>query len=248
MRARLLDLGTVAPVRAESIHRAVAAGLAADGDPVVVLVQPAAPYVSIGCDAAGTEPASSPVGDLPVLRRETAGGPWLHGPGQLAFQVLIPAGRVAELEALKDDAPTEALLAAPLAACRTLGVDAVAKAGARTGADGEGTIQVGGESVCATGVAVIGDSLCFAGSLVLDFDQALAARVGVAPVVSLWQLLGTPPDLAAAAEALISAFESCYGLTMVPAMPTPDELDAILEQDARLAADAAHARQPEPVH
>ncbi len=48
MRARLLDLGEVGPVRSQSAYHAVLGGIGRDDDAVLLIVRPSAPLVSIG--------------------------------------------------------------------------------------------------------------------------------------------------------------------------------------------------------
>ena len=91
---RLLDLGTVSPLRSQTIYHAVGYALGAESPDTILLVSPDAPYVSIGrhqdvdrevdldyCREHG----------FPVVRREVGGGAVYLDGNQLFTQWIFQA-------------------------------------------------------------------------------------------------------------------------------------------------------------
>lgn len=225
MRARLLDMGEVGAVRSQSLFHAVTAALRADAAPVVVLLGPQSPYVTIG---EGREAAEEVDLDfcrrsaLPVIRRRGGGEALLFGTGHLLFGVLAPKALAAEL------GDPAYLARAATMACRSLGVDADTAAGA---------VRVAGRRIGHVESVEIGDGVWLAGSLALVSDPELAANVfpdrDDAPT-DVAREAGAPAAPATVAEALVEACETCFSLELIPAMPAPEEMDAIYEWDELL--------------
>ena len=239
MRARLLDLGQVGAVRSQSVYHAVAAAMGAGDDAVVILSRPAAAFVSAAEGTAEEVDADfCRRRDLPVLRRRIGGGAALGDPNQILFQLVVPAARAGELGLPADAGGRDGALARPLVeAYRSLGLAAEFRP--------PWTVDVedGGGRLGSLASGEIGAALCFAGGLVCDLDPALAGAVRSSATTSIAAETGAPPPLADAAEALIAALESCFGLELIPSMPTPAEMDAIYDWDRRLIGDGG---APEP--
>jgi lipoate-protein ligase A len=255
MRARLLDLGMVGALRSQSIYHALTDCMTAESDVAISLMRPRETYVSIGyfqeaerevdlafCESQG----------LPVIRRHVGGGAVLLDRQQLFFHVMLPRARAREFGLPATLAERFAYLARPaVEAYRRMGVPAEFRP--------INDIHVRGRKIGGTGVGEIGDGLVFAGSMMLDFDTALMARVLKIPdakmrdkvaqtlgdyMTTLTRELGEAPPLKTVAEHLTAAFEQVYGLELVPSLPTPEELDAMYRWDAALADPAwLHAVQ-----
>ena len=246
MKARLLDMGHVSPLRSQSIYHAVTDCMRPDSDVAITLMRPNDRYVSIGyfqeaerevdlayCEANG----------LPVIRRHVGGGAVLLDGNQLFFHVIVPAARAREfgLPAALEDR-FSFLARPPIAAYNKLGVEATFRP--------INDIQVHGRKIGGTGVGEIGDGMVFAGSMMFDFDTELMSRVLKisdeklrdkvaetmdAYMTTLAKELGTKPPSADVAEALANAFEESYGLELEPAALTPEELDAVSRWDRELS-------------
>ncbi|MDH4224319.1 MAG: lipoate--protein ligase family protein [Deltaproteobacteria bacterium] len=245
MKARLLDMGTLKPVRSQSVFHAVTSVMEPDSDPVISLIRPSGTYVSVGYFQETEKEVDLEFcghNHIPVFRRQVGGGAVLLDGGQLFFHVCVPVARAREFglpDRLQD---RFAYLAAPaIAAYRALGVEAAFRP--------INDIQVRGKKIGGTGVGEINNGLVFAGSMMLDFDTRLMARVLKVPnekmrdkitetldgyMTTLTRELGAPPEMKSVAEALISAFESHFGLELVPSALTPLEMEAMEEWDATL--------------
>lgn len=260
MRARLLDLGQVGAVRSQSVYHAVAAAMGAGDDAVVILSRPATAFVSVGDGAAKEVDADfCRRHGLPVLHRAIGGAAALCDPNQILFQVVVPAARAGELGLPDDDLGRDEALARPLVeAYRRLGVAAAAfRPPLAVGIGGIGGIGDGGDGDAANATNAtkslgplasgeIGAASCFAGGLVCDLDPALAGAVRSPATTSVAAETGAAPALADAAEALIAALESTFGLELIPSMPTPAELDAIYDWDRRVTSDDSLGRADVP--
>ncbi|HUJ74813.1 MAG TPA: biotin/lipoate A/B protein ligase family protein, partial [bacterium] len=233
------------PLRSQSIYHGVTESMLADSDVAISIMRPARPYVSVGyfqetereVDLAYCESRR-----MPVYRRHVGGGAVLLDGDQLFFHVMVPVARAREFGLPERLAERFAYLARPpILAYRRLGVEAVFRP--------VNDIQVRGKKIGGTGVGEIGDGIVFAGSMMLDFDTELMTKVlriadekmrdkvfqGLDQyMTTLAKELGAKPEVAAVAEALVAAFEEAFGLDLVPAALTPDELAAVERWDAVL--------------
>jgi len=165
---RLVDLGTVPPVRSQTCYHAAAGVLGPESPNTIIVVRPSAPYVCIGfhqdvdrevdreyCRARG----------LPVYRREVGGGAvYLDGDQVFIQWVFHPASLPAGVE------ERFRLYIEPLVQTyRALGVEAAHRP--------VNDIQVRGKKIGGTGAARIGNAEVVVGSLIFDFDKAAMARV-----------------------------------------------------------------------
>ena len=246
MKARLLDMGMVSPLRSQSIYHGVTESMQPDSDVAISIMQPSRPYVSVGyfqeterevdlayCDSRG----------MPVFRRHVGGGAVLLDSNQLFFHVMLPVAKAQAFGLPKRLTERFAYLARPpILAYRRLGVEAEFRP--------INDIHVHGRKIGGTGVGEIGEGLVFAGSMMLDFDAALMVKVLRITnekmrdkvvesldqyMTTLARELGAKPEAAAVAETLVSAFEDAFGLDLVPAALTPDELSAVEHWDGVLA-------------
>lgn len=246
MKARLLDMGMVGPLRSQSIYHAITDCMQPDSDVVISLMRPSRPYVSIGYfqeAAREVELDFCEQRGMPVIRRHVGGGAVLLDRDQLFFHIVLPRARAREFGLPAALGDRFAYLAAPpIEAYRRLGVPAEFRP--------VNDIHVRGRKIGGTGVGEIGEGIVFAGSMMFDFDTALMARVLKVPdeklrdkiagsmeqyMTTLRKELGDKPPLAEVAETLAAAFEQVYGLELVPSMPTPDEVDAMVRWDRVLS-------------
>jgi lipoate-protein ligase A len=167
-RIRLLDLGTVSPVRSQTCYHAAAYELAADSPDTIIFVSPSAPYVCIGfhqdlgkevdleyCRTRG----------LPVYRREVGGGAVYLDGNQVFIQwvfhpAALPSGAADRFR----------LYAQPLVLTyRDVGIEAHYRP--------VNDIHAGPKKIGGTGAARIGGAEVVVGSLMFDFDRTTMARV-----------------------------------------------------------------------
>jgi lipoate-protein ligase A len=165
---RLLDLGTVSPLRSQTVYHAVAYAMTPETPDTILLVSPAQPYVCLGfhqdvgkevdltyCQAHG----------LPVYRREVGGGAVYLDNGQLFVQWIFRRGRLPR--AVEEQF---ALYIRPVVETyQSLGINAYHRP--------INDIHVDGKKIGGTGAAQIGQAEVVVGSLMFSFDKAAMARV-----------------------------------------------------------------------
>ena len=165
---RLLDLGTVDPLRSQTIFHAVGYAMT-DGSPdTILLVSPDAPYVSIGrhqdVDREVDRAVCAELG-FPVIRREVGGGAVYLDGNQLFAQWIFAAehlpATVEERFTLYCNTLVEAY--------RALGVEAAYRP--------VNDIHVNGRKIGGTGAARMDRAEVVVGSLMFDFDVETMARV-----------------------------------------------------------------------
>lgn len=247
MRARLLDLGEVSALRSQSIPHAVAAGMADDHHPALLLAQPSGAYVLVGAEAAGESASAGSVKvescrerGVAVLAARLGGAPRLVDGNQLLVTLALPLARAGELGL---DGPPErrnARFAAALAAAwATLGIEVEFFP--------FDELLAGGRRIGWLGGAELEGGLCLAAALPFDVDARLHAELLGIDARTLTSVRGeletvdagpaaaaSLPDLAAMAEAVAAAAEEVLDLELIPSMPTPGELEAIYDWDRRL--------------
>lgn len=218
MRARLLDLGEVGPVRSQSAYHAVLARIADDDDPVVFLVRPAGALLSIG--DAGTTPGED-TSELPRVRRLIGGPTQTLDENDLLIQIVFPTAKT----------PTTALATASNPVLEQL-ADLDITATLTTTGDLETTAGTIGH----VQAGVVESALAIVFSL--TWNQSPPGTT--APKTSsLAAQMETPIPLAELAEKLLAALENHFALELFPSLPTPEELEAIYEWDERLLIETA---------
>ena len=257
--ARLLDLGDTSAVRSQSVYHAVTATMEPEDDPALILVRPATPGVAVGAFK-GSMPDLDfcSARRLPVIWRHDGSGTNVLDEDRLCFQLAVPRERTFELGLPRDPVGRlERLARAPIDAYRRLGIDVAFRPVNR--------LEVGGRAIGCIELAEIGEGVCAAGAMVFDFDPELLAgvlRADVAEIeasrTSIRRELaegpgsglpgsGLPgsglPGVESIAEAVVAAWETCFGLELVPSLPTPEEMDAIYEWDERLVTNRGPQRQ-----
>jgi lipoate-protein ligase A len=239
---RLLDLGTVNPLRSQTIYHAVGYALTDGGPDTILLVSPDAPYVSIGrhqdVDREVDRAVCADLG-LPIIRREIGGGAVYLDGNQLFTQWIFAADRLpATVEARFD------LYCATLVQTyQSLGIDAVYRP--------VNDIQVHGRKIGGTGAARMDRAEVVVGSLMFDFDTLSMARVLKVPsekfrdkvhqtlseyMTTMRRELGSPPDRAVVVDAYVAACRAALGRPIEPGSLRPDEIELAERLDERFAS------------
>jgi lipoate-protein ligase A len=162
-----------------------------------------------------------------IARRITGGGAIYFDEGQLGWELVFAR---ATLRLASLDGVARELCEAAAGGLRTLGVEATYRP--------RNDIEVDGRKVGGTGGFFDGDTLFYQGTVLIDTDPAdmlaalkvpaakLAKRAldsAASRVVTLKELLGTAPDVAAVREALLRGFSERLGIEPVPGAITAEE-------------------------
>lgn len=227
---RVIDFGRVTPLRSQTLWHAIAHGVSAGSPPTLSLMQPDAPYVSIGfhrrldeidgrhCRRAG----------LPVYRRMVGGGPVYLDDGQLFFQITLPLDMVPAVRAQA----VRSLLAPAVEAFRAVGIDA--------SIEPAGDVVVGDQKICGHGAGQIEQAVVVVGNLITHFDHAAAARIVKTPdeearaefeALMRRYVTPTPADSEAFTSAATGAYGSALGLSPEMAVLSAYEEDKLAEID-----------------
>lgn len=239
---RLLDLGTVDPLRSQTIFHAVGYALT-DGSPdTILLVSPNAPYVSIGrhqdVDREVDRAVCAELG-FPVIRREVGGGAVYLDGNQLFTQWIFAAehlpATVEERFTLYCNTLVEAY--------RALGVEAAYRP--------VNDIHVNGRKIGGTGAARMDRAEVVVGSLMFDFDVLTMSRVLKVPsekfrdkvfqtmseyMTTLRRELGTPPPRSVVVDAYVAACAAALGRAIEPGTLRSDEIELAERLDERFAS------------
>lgn len=232
---RVIDFGTAAPLRSQTLWHAVAYGVSGGAAPTLSFVSPSDPYVSIGyhrrLDEVDLETCAA--NSWPVYRRMIGGGPVYLDSGQLFFQITVP---VKAVPAARRDA-LRWLLAPAIEAYHAAGIPAEL--------DEQLEIVVGDRKICGYGAGQIGDAAIVAGNLIIDFDHDAAASILRAPFLTARDELAhlirryvaaTPADPSAFKSAAIDAYAQAFTLTPREGVLNPIERDRVDELDQRFLA------------
>ncbi|MBI4493426.1 MAG: lipoate--protein ligase family protein [Chloroflexi bacterium] len=240
---RLLDVGLVSPLRSQTLYHAVAYALDATTPDTIMLVSSDQPYVCVGFHQEAEKEVDldycSEHG-LPVLRREVGGGAVYLDSGQVFTQWIFQRRHLPA-----DLGERFRLYVGPLVETyRALGVNATYRP--------INDIHVEGRKIGGTGAASIGEAEVVVGSLMLDFNFELMARVlKVASekmrdkiyqslneyMTTLTRQLGQPPDRQAVQQRYVEQCTRALGCEIVPGELTERELAVARELDERFASD-----------
>jgi lipoate-protein ligase A len=239
---RLLDLGTVDPLRSQTIFHAVGYAMT-DGSPdTILLVSPNAPYVSIGrhqdVDREVDRAVCAELG-FPVIRREVGGGAVYLDGNQLFTQWIFAAehlpATVEERFTLYCNTLVEAY--------RALGVEAAYRP--------VNDIHVNGRKIGGTGAARMDRAEVVVGSLMFDFDVLTMSRVLKVPsekfrdkvfqtmseyMTTLRRELGEPPPRSVVVDAYVAACAAALGRAIEPGTLRSDEIELAERLDERFAS------------
>ncbi len=161
MRLRVLDFGTVSPIRSQAIFHGLSFNMAEDDDPILCLCSPDAPYVSVGMHqeiALEVDEDYCQQNNLSIYRRHVGGGAVYLDHNQLFTHFIYPQKK----------APEYAVNLYPLF------IEPVVRTYQDLGVDAQyrpvNDIHVNGRKIGGTGAASIGDATVMAGSFMFDFD------------------------------------------------------------------------------
>jgi lipoate-protein ligase A len=176
---RLLNLGPTHWLKTQSVYHALAEMMTADSPDTLILTQPLQPYLCLGYHQelhSVLDRAACARMHLPIVRRRVGGGATYLDVNQLFYQCVFHHLR---LPALLTDVYAR-LLAAPVAALKTLGLNAELR--------GENEIEVNGKRIAGIGGARIGEAAVVVGNLLFDFDFDRMARAWRVPSEAFRQL------------------------------------------------------------
>jgi lipoate---protein ligase len=244
MRLRVLDFGLVPALRSQAAWYGCAAQMRADAEPVLTLVDSAAPYVCIGLNQdAGRELDRDFCAEsgIAVIRRRLGGGAVLLDRHQLIFHFVFPR----QMAPQKPESLYPHFIEPALRTYRGLGIAAVYRP--------LNDIHVDGKKLGGTAAALYAEATVLGGMFLFDFDGALMARVLKVPsekfrdklltnmeeyVTSMRRLLLDVPSRAEVKECFLRHVADCFGVEPRPDTPSSAELAAIAAEETRLAAPA----------
>jgi len=239
---RLLDLGSVSPVRSQTVYHAVAYAMGSRDSGAIVLVSPTDPYVCIGYHQIlehEVDEAYCHAHGLPILRREVGGGAVYLDDGQVFVQWIFHRDRLpSSLEQRFH------LYIRPLVETyQALGIQAYHRP--------INDIQVAGRKIGGTGAASIGVSEVMVGSLMFDFNFEAMARVLKVPsekmrdkvytslqeyMTTMARELGQAPDREAVKALYVQKCQAALGVDVVPGTLTEREEVVARELDQRFVS------------
>ena len=217
MTIRLVDVGSVPPLRSQAIYHGLAHARTEETPDTIVLATPAGAYVCIGFHQdleAEIDLSYCSQQGLPVLRRETGGGAVYLDEDQLFVQwVMAPESLPLRIE------ERFRLFTRPLVdTYRELGLEACFRP--------VNDVHVHGRKIVGTGAGHIGNAEVLVGNLIFDFDTEVMARVLRAPfaafreqvtrslreyMTSMKRELGHRPDPKAVADTYLRKCEGVLG-------------------------------------
>ncbi len=242
MKVRLLDMGVVSALRSQSIYHGITSSMKPGNDPAILLCCPRQTYVSIGYFQEAAKEVDLEYCEqqgIPVYRRQVGGGAVLLDLNQLFYHIVVPHSAFEPLGMPRDMGSRFAFLATPpISAYQRLGINAQFKP--------INDIHVAGCKIGGTGIGEFDHAVVFAGSMMMDFNHQLMAKVLRIPdekmrdkvfqtleayITTIKRQLGQELPVETVAEALTQAFESCWALELYPSLPTDEETAAIEDFD-----------------
>jgi lipoate---protein ligase len=234
-RIRVIDPGFVAPLESMAIFHAVAEAMRPDDDPVVTLVNPTQPFVSVGLHQDIEQEVDTAYCErhgLPVIRRDVGGGAVYLNRDQMFFHFVYPH----QLAPKRVEAIYAHFMAPVLATYQALGVPAVFRP--------VNDIHVNGRKIGGTGSARINDATVMVGSFMFDFDVETMARClkvssekfrdklrqGMQDyMTTLTRELGQPPEREQVKALFINSIKEHLGVNPEESELAPAEKEALIE-------------------
>ncbi|MEO5919108.1 MAG: biotin/lipoate A/B protein ligase family protein [Candidatus Limnocylindrales bacterium] len=239
---RLLDLGTVDPVRSQTIYHAVGYSMTPTSPDTIMLVSPDAPYVSIGrhqdVDREVDRAVCADLG-FPIIRREIGGGAVYLDGNQLFTQWIFAADHLPPTVEGRFALYCDTLVQT----YRALGIEAAYRP--------VNDIHVNGRKIGGTGAARMDNAEVVVGSLMFDFDILTMSRVLKVPsekfrdkvyqtlseyMTTMTRELGEAPDRAPVIEAYVATCSAALGRPIELGSLRDDELALADQLDARFAS------------
>ncbi len=239
---RLLDLGTLAPLRSQTIYHAVGYAMDDGAPDTIMIVSPDAPYVSIGrhqdVDREVDRAVCADLG-LSIIRREIGGGAVYLDGDQLFTQWIFAAERLPATVEARFTLYCDTLVRA----YRALGIEAAYRP--------VNDIHVNGRKIGGTGAARMDRAEVVVGSLMFDFDIGTMARVLKVPsekfrdkvhqtlseyMTTMRRELGEAPDRQVVLDAYIAACSAALGRRIEPGTLRDDEIALAERLDERFGS------------
>jgi len=172
VQLRVINLGSVSPLKSQSVYHGIAHAMRAGDAPVLVLCSPGRPYLSVGMHQQAElefDLQRCKAHNLSIIPRQTGGGCVLLDQQQLFFQFIFH----------RSIAPTTAnelypRLLQPI-------IDCYQHIGIAAQQIGLTDLQVGGKKITGSGAASIGEATVLVGNFIHAFDARLMANVIHAP-------------------------------------------------------------------
>jgi lipoate-protein ligase A len=240
---RVLNLGPTHWLHTQSVYHALAETMQTESPDSIVLAQPLQPYLCIGyhqeLDSVLDRAACHRLG-LPIVRRRVGGGATYLDIHQLFYQCIFHHTRV---PATVGDIYAR-LLAAPVAALRSLGLNADLR--------GENEVEVNGKRIAGIGGGRIGEAAVVVGNFLFDFDYGAMARAWRVPsesfrrlaaealrdrLTTLWAEAPYPISPDAVQASLVAEFARMLGRPLEYGRLTSEELGKVDELERRLVSD-----------
>jgi len=230
---RLIDLGLVEPLKAQTFYEAVASaidkGLSLN---TIILCQPKSPYVCIGFHQELEREIDIDycrINNLPIFRRAQGGGAVYLDEGQIFYQIV--ARKESSIIPSKIEDFFKKFLSVTVYVYRQLGLQAEFKA--------LNDVIVNGKKISGNGAGQYGDNVVIlVGNIILNLNYEVMARVLKVPdekfrdkmvksmrdwVTSLKRELGYIPDASKIKTLLIQGYEEILGIKLIPSKPTEEE-------------------------
>ncbi|MEM2936219.1 MAG: lipoate protein ligase C-terminal domain-containing protein [Candidatus Bathyarchaeia archaeon] len=235
---RLLDLGGLGPLEAQTLYEAVALAIDRDKAPsTIILCYPSKPYVCLGFHQELEKEIDLDFcrrQRLSIIRRPVGGGAVYLDSGQQFYQIV--ASEQSPLVPSAVDKFFERFLKATVYAYKSLGVAAEFKP--------INDVLVNGRKISGNGAGKIGKAAVLIGNVILDLDYGAMARVLKVPdekfrdklaksmeewVSSLKRELGYVPPRSKVKNLLIEGYEK-IGIKLIPGVLTAEERRIFVEK------------------
>lgn len=243
MTIRLIYLDSVQPIRSQAIYHGLANQISAADDPILVLVRPNQPYISVGLHQDIEQELNTTwcqQQNLPIIRRAVGGGTVLLDSHQLFFQYIFPRNKAPR----KPLELYDMLLSPIVRLYEQLGIQKVHRK--------DNDIQVNHRKICGTGAGSIENASVVVGSFLFDFNYTLMAQCINAPskgfsdsylqlmqsrMTTLRNEMGIIPDDETLLKTLAPILKSELNLTPVRDDLSATELDAIKDSEDELVSE-----------
>lgn len=239
---RLMDLGMVEPLKAQTFYEAVASAVDKGHSPnTIILCRPNAPYVCIGYHQELEKEIDveyCQANNIPLIRRSQGGGAVYLDENQIFYQVV--ARRESQLVPARIEELFEKFLNVTVYVYRKLGLPAEFKA--------LNDVVVNGRKISGNGAGRFGENaVILVGNIILDLNYEVMARVLKVPdekfrdkmvksmkdwVTSIKRELGYIPDPRKVKAFLIQGYEEILGVKLTPSTPTKEE-ERIWEEEVK---------------
>lgn len=238
-RWRLINLGKVEPLMAQTFYEAVASAVDKGLSPnTIILCQPSRHYACLGFHQEAEKELDIEYchsNNIPIIRRSQGGGATYLDSNQIFYQVIgskrsgVIPGSVEKL--------FEKLLRITVYVYRKLGLPAEFKA--------LNDVVVRGKKISGNGAGELGSVQILVGNIILGLDYDSMARVLKVPsekfrdkmfksmkkwVTSLKRELGYTPSVKEIKKLLVEGYESILGIKLIPSEPSDAEKRIWIEE------------------